>query len=166
MVLTGPHRLEGERAGSLRSLRFDCLLAGLDLDKYQRFLFRGRLHLHLEGAGAPVGSRDVLQLLLLRLQGDHLLLQAPILQLQLLISSLHLESVYLIKSSSTFLLFILPNLEVFSVLTLYLTMLGTHSNLARMTSPLLPSEVSMPHSQSLPTCSYWLPGWGWGWTPQ
>ena len=24
---------------------------------------------------------------------------------------------------------------------------------------------SMPHSQSLPTCSYWLPGRGWGWTP-
>ena len=66
----------------------------------------------------------------------------------------------------TWLLFVLPNLEVFSVLTLYLTMLGTHSNLARMTSPLLPSGVPMPHSQSLPTCSYWLPGWGWGWTPQ
>ena len=164
MVLTGPHRLEGERARPLGSLRFDCLLAGLDLDKYWRFLFRGQLHLHLEGAGAHVGSQDVLQLLLLSLQGDHLLLKVPILQLPVV--NLHLESLYLIKSSSTFLLFILPNLEVFSVLTWYLTMLGTHSNLARMTSPLLPSEVLMPHSQSLPTCSYWLPGWGWGWTPQ
>ena len=71
---------------------------------------------------------------------------------QLLISSLHLESVYLIKSSSTFLLFALPSLEVLSVLTLYLTTLGTHSNLARMTSPLLQSGVTMvvepmPHSQ-------------------
>ena len=52
----------------------------------------------------------------------------------------------------TWLLFVLPNLEVFSVLTLYLTMLGTHSNLARMTSPLLQSGVTtvvepMPHSQ-------------------
>ena len=82
------------------------LLAGLDLDKYRRFLFRGRLHLLLEGAGAPVGSQDVLQLLLLRLHGDHLLLQAPILQLPVV--NLHLESLYLIKSSSTFLLFALP----------------------------------------------------------
>ena len=41
-----------------------------------------------------------------RLQGDHLLLQAPILQLPVV--NLHLESLYLIKSSSTFLLFALP----------------------------------------------------------
>merc|ERR1719433_1724873 len=45
-------------------------------------------------------------------------------------------------SSSAFLLFALPGLAVFSVLTLYLTTLGTHSNSARMTSPLLPSGVT------------------------
>merc|ERR1719412_2993545 len=42
-----------------------------------------------------------------------------------------------ISSSSAFLLLAL-GLAVFSVLTLYFTTLGTHSNSARMTSPLLP----------------------------
>merc|ERR1719211_337926 len=46
------------------------------------------------------------------------------------------------SSSSAFLLFALPGLLVFSVLTLYFTTLGTHSNSARMTSPLLPSGLT------------------------
>merc|ERR1719461_2213033 len=48
---------EGESAGSLE---FDCLLLGLNL--------------HLERAGVPVSGQDVLQLLLVSLQGGHLLL--------------------------------------------------------------------------------------------
>ena len=89
-------RCEGEGARPLGSLRFDWLLAGLDLDKHRRLLLRAGLHLDLERAGAPVGRQDVLQLLLLSLESHHLLLQAPVLQLPVV--DLHLQSLYLVQS--------------------------------------------------------------------